>query len=240
MPRRGGLLLLLSLFQVVSPRPPLILLLSDIFGRHPKWFFCFNLRSWSDLSSWLVSHRIQVSEALLHRAELAPGSGNLFTVCHPFCLFHNSRGYRFGAQLAKLESGKENLNAAHLLSRPGRAGAKDEYWIGLVADSSSGDVSFAWSDGTATSRYIGQWRQGQPDHLAGGCTLVSLEKTQLYWKLEQCNILLPFVCELPACFKGSFFCSSGQCIPESKHCNGMDDCGDFSDELNCPSRLSSR
>ena len=136
--------------------------------------------------------------------------------------------------MARIESVRENIDTAHLLSRPGRQGSKDEYWIGLLADSTSSDVSFAWSDGTATSRYIGQWKQGQPDHLSGSCTLVSLEKSSLFWKLNQCNILLPFLCELSGCLKGSFFCSSGGCISESKHCNGIDDCGDFSDELNCP------
>lgn len=33
---------------------------------------------------------------------------------------------------------------------------------------------------------------------------------------------------------GSFFCHNGGCIPENAHCNGIDDCGDLSDELNCP------
>ncbi|CAD6196234.1 unnamed protein product [Caenorhabditis auriculariae] len=106
--------------------------------------------------------------------------------------------------------------------------------LGLLAHEDSEDAHFVWSDGTPTSRYIGFWAPEQPDFLNGSCTLGTVDKKDLEWRLETCNLLRRFVCERPACVKGSFFCSSGGCIPESQKCNGHRDCEDTSDELNCP------
>lgn len=39
---------------------------------------------------------------------------------------------------------------------------------------------------------------------------------------------------LTSLIPGSFHCASGGCVPSRLHCNGVDDCGDFSDEFNCP------
>uniref|UniRef100_A0A8D2L1C6 Complement factor I n=1 Tax=Varanus komodoensis TaxID=61221 RepID=A0A8D2L1C6_VARKO len=35
------------------------------------------------------------------------------------------------------------------------------------------------------------------------------------------------------CSPGEFFCVNGKCIPSEKTCNGIDDCGDLSDEVCC-------
>ncbi|PAV81139.1 hypothetical protein WR25_22383 [Diploscapter pachys] len=141
---------------------------------------------------------------------------------------------RYGAQLAKPETFSENRAVASLISRPSRPGEKHDYWLGLFSNEGSEDVTFLWSDGSPTSRYVGFWAEHEPNHLNGSCTLARLVKNDLVWRLSVCNALKPFVCERPACVKGSFFCSSGGCIDESRHCNGKIDCEDSSDELNCP------
>lgn len=97
------------------------------------------------------------------------------------------------------------------------------------------DELYLWSDGTPTSRYVGFWRQDQPNFLNGSCALGKVERKDLEWRLDTCNLLRRFVCERPACVQGSYFCSSGSCISESKKCNGHNDCDDGSDEQNCPS-----
>uniref|UniRef100_A0A914C4L0 Fibropellin-1 n=1 Tax=Acrobeloides nanus TaxID=290746 RepID=A0A914C4L0_9BILA len=146
---------------------------------------------------------------------------------------------RYGSLLARIESQRENAFLARLLNRPQRSASattKTDYWIGLISqESGDDDAFFLWSDGTLVSRYIGFWGKGQPDYRSGSCAKAKFgSPSNLFWELEMCNMLLPFVCELPACIKGSFFCQNGGCIPESAHCNGIDDCGDLSDELNCP------
>lgn len=45
---------------------------------------------------------------------------------------------------------------------------------------------------------------------------------------------MPFVCRSPACPKGAHLCSNGKCINKAFLCDKQDDCGDSSDELNCP------
>ncbi|XGW30547.1 hypothetical protein V3C99_009476 [Haemonchus contortus] len=144
---------------------------------------------------------------------------------------------RYGAHLARIETPRENKFIASMLSRPGRS-TQHEAWIGLASQQQSDDVAFIWSDGVPASRYVGFWKESQPNHKAGSCAMGTLSKSDLEWSLERCNILRPFVCELPACVRGSFFCAIGGCVPESRRCNGVDDCGDLSDELNCPASHS--
>lgn len=36
-------------------------------------------------------------------------------------------------------------------------------------------------------------------------------------------------------FVGSYHCSNGQCVNAEFRCDNQDDCGDWSDELDCPS-----
>ncbi|CAJ0600817.1 unnamed protein product [Cylicocyclus nassatus] len=140
---------------------------------------------------------------------------------------------RYGAQLIRVETARENKFAATLLTKPGRT-TQHQVWLGLACRQQGDDVAFVWGDGTAASRYVGFWKESHPDYKLGSCAMATLSRTELEWSLERCNILRPFICEMQACTKGSFFCASGGCVSDSRRCNGVDDCGDYSDELNCP------
>lgn len=44
-----------------------------------------------------------------------------------------------------------------------------------------------------------------------------------------------FITDTRVCPEKYFLCTNRRCIETGRHCNGIDDCGDNSDELNCAS-----
>ena len=56
------------------------------------------------------------------------------------------------------------------------------------------------------------------------------------WQLAHCEELLPFACQRQVCSSNSFHCSNGRCINGAWKCDGHNDCGDDSDEMDCPRR----
>lgn len=44
---------------------------------------------------------------------------------------------------------------------------------------------------------------------------------------------LPLSLSLSVCADGEFHCNTGRCLSPARVCDGYDDCGDLSDELNC-------
>ena len=61
------------------------------------------------------------------------------------------------------------------------------------------------------------------------------EDVRQEWELFTCDALMPFMCRISACPQNTFHCSNGKCINREFLCDGQNDCGDGSDELNCPS-----
>ncbi|CAA2991121.1 sushi, von Willebrand factor type A, EGF and pentraxin domain-containing 1-like, partial [Olea europaea subsp. europaea] len=59
---------------------------------------------------------------------------------------------------------------------------------------------------------------------------------QQVWQLAKCEDLLPFACQRQVCSSNSFHCSNGRCINAAWKCDGHNDCGDDSDEMDCPRR----
>lgn len=41
-----------------------------------------------------------------------------------------------------------------------------------------------------------------------------------------------------SCAVGQFMCTDGACIADSNKCNGVNNCGDASDEAGCPTTTS--
>jgi hypothetical protein len=48
------------------------------------------------------------------------------------------------------------------------------------------------------------------------------------------HVILVVDVEPPSCSEGEFQCDYPRCILQAFRCDGDDDCGDRSDELNCP------
>ncbi|XP_076035426.1 sushi, von Willebrand factor type A, EGF and pentraxin domain-containing protein uif [Oratosquilla oratoria] len=140
---------------------------------------------------------------------------------------------RFGSELVLIESYQEN-NFTQILANEFLQEPTKSYWLGLVSLNDLSTNTLESAGGRHVSLYSGFWSQGQPKVSAGECVRARLMETHQSWELTTCESLLPFMCRVNACSKGAFHCSNGQCINEAFKCDGQNDCGDMSDEIDCP------
>ncbi|KRX15830.1 Fibropellin-1 [Trichinella nelsoni] len=158
---------------------------------------------------------------------------------------------RYGSQLARILTVEENDFVYHLARAQLKQSDHKEFWIGQFDQRplqvncrsefnlplKNRSSNFLWSNNEPTSKYGGFWHLGQPDLTVGSCVASSITKANdndhSAWHLTACNHLYPFVCQLQACVEGMMFCHNGKCISKNGKCDGFDDCGDLSDEMNC-------
>ncbi|XP_058454733.1 uncharacterized protein LOC131432461 isoform X2 [Malaya genurostris] len=143
---------------------------------------------------------------------------------------------RYGAELVTIESIEENeatRDIALVGESRGRTG--NMYWLGLATLDDLRTNTLESTSGDLVSQYSGFWSLGQPNPMTGECVAASNVNSKQSWRLETCEHLLPFMCKRPACPHNSIRCSNGNCINQVLKCDGNDDCGDGSDELDCPS-----
>jgi len=140
---------------------------------------------------------------------------------------------RYGAQLLEVDSW-EAYNWTTNLARRYSHGDPN-FWLGFNTLDDLRTNTLDSASGTLLSQYAGFWAEGHPNTKLGKCVQVStgLFKFQS-WELTTCESLMPFICRAPSCPKGTYLCSNGRCINSAFRCDKQDDCGDFSDELDCP------
>ncbi|XP_054265760.1 uncharacterized protein LOC128988471 [Macrosteles quadrilineatus] len=143
---------------------------------------------------------------------------------------------RYGSDLLLVESYAENNFTAKLAHKSlGPADrANQKYWLGLASLDDLNTNTLESAAGVLVSQYAGFWSLDQPDPSSGECVDVMLSDEQQSWELQTCESLLPFLCRANACPAGSYHCSNGRCINAAFRCDKEDDCGDGSDELDCP------
>lgn len=153
---------------------------------------------------------------------------------------------RYGSSLASVESFRQNNFTADLASEYLAELAQEDgtseapgYWLGLQAYNELQTNTLEADAGHQISQYYGHWALEQPDVMDGKCVR-SVLKTgsggKQEWELTTCEALMPFMCLIPACPIGTYHCSNGKCVNNEFVCDGQNDCGDSSDELNCPDR----
>ncbi|XP_012280254.1 sushi, von Willebrand factor type A, EGF and pentraxin domain-containing protein 1 [Orussus abietinus] len=137
---------------------------------------------------------------------------------------------RYGSELTVIETyGESNISNA-ITNRH-----SSSYWLGLVSLDDLRTNTLESAAGMLVSQYAGFWAPKQPNPRSGECvSVVAQDIRQPSWQLTTCESLLPFVCRSNACPTGSFHCSNGKCINGIFKCDKQDDCGDASDELDCP------
>ncbi|KAF4522838.1 hypothetical protein B566_EDAN008100 [Ephemera danica] len=143
---------------------------------------------------------------------------------------------RYGSHLVLVESFEENNVTSALAARGlSSAGPSPQYWLGLASLDDLRTNTLEAAAGLLVSQYSGFWSLKQPDSKSGECVDVTLTDDAQSWELTTCESLLPFMCRAHACPAGSFHCSNGRCVNSAFKCDKTDDCGDGSDELDCPS-----
>ncbi|CAK9296951.1 unnamed protein product [Gordionus sp. m RMFG-2023] len=162
----------------------------------------------------------------------------------------------FGAQLVKIT----DIDVNNVIGQKAQEyfGKNNSLWMGLIGslDNSSSNsyltYHFRWSDGEPNSEYAGFWGIGQPEIKNGICVFIKSangylsniidsyhdlpEDDNFEWYNGPCDSLKPFVCQLPACLNGQYQCANSKCIKMAWKCDKEDDCGDNSDESDCPNQ----
>lgn len=110
----------------------------------------------------------------------------------------------------------------------------NKYWLGLASLDDLATNTLESASGALISQYSGFWSINQPNSNDGECVAASLQNVMQSWQLNSCENLLPFMCKSTACPHNSMHCANGLCINQAYKCDGYDDCGDGSDELDCP------
>ncbi|XP_061175608.1 sushi, von Willebrand factor type A, EGF and pentraxin domain-containing protein 1-like [Saccostrea echinata] len=147
---------------------------------------------------------------------------------------------RSGMYLSWIEDAIENnYVATHAMSRV------SQYWIGLSnMSSTAGQDEIVWTQyrmmkNKAIPLVEGLWKNLQPAEFMGDTNCVSTlkDKDDNHWIVTNCRKKLPFICKVMGAPKSpdAMYCGNGGYINQKWQCDGQNDCGDMSDEVNCSS-----
>lgn len=145
--------------------------------------------------------------------------------------------FRYGAELVAIDSFAENNETLSIAraSDPNQR-ASDKYWLGLASLDDLRTNTLESASGALISQYSGYWSLNQPNADSGECVAAGFAGKSQSWDLGTCESLLPFMCRAQACPQGALHCANGKCINQAFKCDGSDDCGDGTDELDCPAQ----
>ncbi|KAI1303593.1 hypothetical protein HDE_02159 [Halotydeus destructor] len=152
---------------------------------------------------------------------------------------------RYGSELTIVSDFNQNNFTSFLANGYLRDLPLKSYWIGFKSVDNLFTNTLESSNGKFISKYVGFWGQDEPNTDRGQCVRASLPESNFLaptsgfkdnqqWELAPCEQLLPFICQKDVCPLGHYHCANGRCVNNNWRCDGKDDCGDKSDEMDCP------
>ncbi|XP_021378486.1 sushi, von Willebrand factor type A, EGF and pentraxin domain-containing protein 1-like [Mizuhopecten yessoensis] len=111
------------------------------------------------------------------------------------------------------------------------------FWTGMsrIGILDTNTYGAKWNNEPA-SLYEGRWSIRNPLVTSGDCVYTMRDGSEFSDKLGKCDEKMAYVCERMSCPTNTLHCASGGCVNNLWVCDGVDDCGDNSDEIDCSSR----
>uniref|UniRef100_A0A8W8JHB7 CUB and sushi domain-containing protein 3 n=1 Tax=Magallana gigas TaxID=29159 RepID=A0A8W8JHB7_MAGGI len=141
-----------------------------------------------------------------------------------------------GAEMVTVDDFFTNQNVGDFAS----AQNTNKFWTGMSEKgvTTQNGVAMTWNMNVAASIYQGQWSMRNPDKAHGDCVYIEKKDGEYVWTINSCLMKMAFVCQRTPCLPQSFHCDNGRCVNSNWRCDGVDDCGDFSDEVECAGRCT--
>ncbi|XP_052685256.1 CUB and sushi domain-containing protein 1-like [Crassostrea angulata] len=112
------------------------------------------------------------------------------------------------------------------------------FWTGMSEKgvTTKNEIAMTWNMNAEASIYQGRWSVRNPDTTYGNCVYIEKKDGDYVWTVGSCLMKMAFVCQRTSCLPQSFHCDNGRCVNSNWRCDDVNDCEDFSDEVDCAGR----
>ncbi|XP_046553547.1 LOW QUALITY PROTEIN: uncharacterized protein LOC124262974 [Haliotis rubra] len=158
--------------------------------------------------------------------------GNLTLVCPQGWTFYGTSCYLKVSKAMEWEAAQELCMREQGMPLD----IQDEVENKALADM-AGSWKMFWVGDKIKNSCTGYWDVNEPPASVkeGDCAAVQKNGR---WKVVSCQSRLPFFCKTPSCLEGSFDCGRGKCLNSKWKCDGINDCGNNRDEMDCSSKCT--
>ncbi|XP_067673802.1 uncharacterized protein [Haliotis asinina] len=172
---------------------------------------------------------VVISAFAMSHCQTTEKIGNLTLVCPKGWTFYGTSCYLKVSKAMEWEAAEELCMREQGMPLE----IRDEVENKALADM-AGSWKMFWVGDKINDSCKGYWDVNEPPASVkeGDCAAVQKNGR---WKVVPCQSRLPFFCKSPSCLQGSFDCGRGKCLNNKWKCDGINDCGNNRDEMDCSS-----